>query len=595
MRLLLTILFVSLIYVGWSQTFTAKCSHETVGVGERVKIVYTIKGGDGKKFVQPTFTGFRLLGGPNTSSNMQWVNGVHSSSKSFSFILLAEEIGTHTIAPAKIKTKDKVIDSDPIVITVNKSKQTKQNTSQGNTKKTKQDGSVDLSSDLFMKLFVDKRKTYVGQQITATYKLYLHSQVVNYSHNRPVFNGFYAQEIKIDPNAEIKTEVINGKQFRVATMKKVVLTPQKSGVIEIPPLEMELIVRMEGKRRRSGWGTFPTYKDVKVDVASNVEKIDVSPLPLDNQPNDFAGAVGSFSIKANTDLEKVNVNEAINLIFRLEGKGNIELISEPLLDFPQDFEHYDPKVKQNVSITASGTKGYKTFEYVLIPRYAGDFEIPAFTMSYFDPISATYKRLKTEPIQISVSKNGADEQRGEMAYVAPKKEDVQIIGKDIRYIKSTSGAFKTKNEPFFDSAGFYALGALPLASLGLLMFMAKGIRRRNLDVASTKSRRARAMAKKHLKVAKGSINGSDQAFYEEIYKALFGYLSDKLNIPVSDLSKDSILSHLNSKGASETLSSDLIKVLDECEMARFAPMAARGKSEMLSSSESIIERIEDEI
>jgi len=388
------------------------------------------------------------LGGPNTSSNMQWVNGVHSSSKSFSFILLAEEIGTHTIAPAKIKTKDKVIDSDPIVITVNKSKQTKQNTSQGNTKKTKQDGSVDLSSDLFMKLFVDKRKTYVGQQITATYKLYLHSQVVNYSHNRPVFNGFYAQEIKIDPNAEIKTEVINGKQFRVATMKKVVLTPQKSGVIEIPPLEMELIVRMEGKRRRSGWGTFPTYKDVKVDVASNVEKIDVSPLPLDNQPNDFAGAVGSFSIKANTDLEKVNVNEAINLLFRLEGKGNIELISEPLLDFPQDFEHYDPKVKQNVSITASGTKGYKTFEYVLIPRYAGDFEIPAFTMSYFDPISATYKRLKTEPIQISVSKNGADEQRGEMAYVAPKKEDVQIIGKDIRYIKSTSGAFKTKNEPF---------------------------------------------------------------------------------------------------------------------------------------------------
>jgi hypothetical protein len=594
-RLFISILFATLFHAGWSQTFTAKCSHETVSQGERVKIVYTIEGGDGKKFVQPTFTGFRLLGGPNTSSNMQWVNGVHSSSKSFSFILLADKVGTHTIAPAKIKTKDRVIDSNPIVIIVTKSKKKKQSANQSTTNKTTEDGTTDLSSDLFMKLFVDKRKTFVGQQITATYKLYLHSQVVNYSHNRPVFNGFYAQEIKIDPNAEITTETINGKQFRVATMKKVVLTPQKSGKLEIPPLEMELIVRMEGKRRRSGWGSFPTYKDVKVEVKSNVEKIDVTPLPIKDQPDDFAGAVGKFAIKASTDLEKVNVNEAVNLVFRVEGKGNIELISEPSLDFPQDFEHYDPKIKQSVSTTASGTKGFKTFEYVLIPRYPGDFELPSFTMSYFDPISGLYKRLKTDPIKISVSKNGNVDQRGEMAYVAPKKEDVQIIGKDIRHIKSSSGALRSTNESFFDSIGFYAVTGLPLASLGLFMFMVKGIRKRGLDVVSTKSRQARAMAKKHLKVAKSSISATDQEFYEEIYKALFGYLSDKFNIQVSDLNKESILANLASKGASETLSADLIEVLNECEIARFAPMAARARTDMLANSESIIERIEDEI
>lgn len=594
MKHLLFILLLGCTSLLHGQTLTVKANKTTVGVGERVQISYTIDGAKGRRFVQPTFNGFRLLSGPNSSSNMQFVNGVYSSSQSISFILLAQTEGVYTIDAASIEINGNIIKSDPIRIEVVKG-QSSSNSANTNQQQSTE-SSDDLSDDLFMKLFIDKRNPYVGEQVIATYKLYLNAQVVNYAHNRPVYNGFYAQEIEIDPNTEIRNELINGKQFRVATMKKVVLTPQKSGELIVPPLEMEIVVRVEDKSKKRMYNPFfGSYQNVKVEVVSNGEKLNIKPLPLNNQPTDFNGAVGSFKLKTSTDRTTVNVNEAVNLIVTLEGNGNIELVGDPKTNFPKDFETYEPKVKQNVSVSAAGTTGKKTFEYVLIPRYAGDYDIDPISISYFDPKTVTYKRLNSEALSISVLKTAGSEDRSEVAYIAPKKEDVQIIGKDIRFIKNRSEELHQGYVPFLGSVAFYFSSALPIAALGIAYLLIGSMRRRDSDHSLVKSRKAKSMAKKRLAKAKKLLSGSDADFYEEIFKALYGYLSDKLNIPVSELTKETIQAQLQQKNVSETLTADLRNTLDECEMARFAPGVVRGKEAMMAVSTEIIQKLEDEI
>ncbi|MEZ4722495.1 MAG: BatD family protein [Flavobacteriales bacterium] len=583
---------------GLAQKFVAKANKTTVGVGERFQISYDLEGGDGKRFVQPTFNGFRLLSGPNTSSNMQWVNGQFSSSQSYSFILLAEKEGEFLIDDATIEVKGQKLSSGPLNIkviqgrTTNQPQQHPQHAQQAQQSATPDD----LSSNLFMKLFLDKKEAYVGEQIIATYKLYINAQVINYANNRPVFNGFYAQDVEIDPNTNMTSEVINGRQFRVATMKKVVLTPQTTGDIEVPPLEMEMAVRVQDQPKgRSIFDQFfGSYRNVKVEVNSNAEKVKIKPLPRNEQPGDFGGAVGKYSLNVKTDRTEVNVNEAVNLTVTIEGKGNIELIAVPEIEFPQDFETYEPKVKQNISINGSGTSGKKTFEYVVIPRYAGDFELEPITMSYFDPQSGKYKRLDSEPVKLHVNRTANSNSSNDVAYMAPKKEDVQILGKDIRFIKQETSELKQHEDSFFGTTGFYALSTLPVAGMGLAVLLISGIRRRDSDLTLVKSRKARSMAKKRLAHATKLINGNDKEFYEEIFKALYGYLSDKFSIPVSELNKETIDEHLKGRGIAESLATELRKALDECEMARFAPGVVRGKPDMLEASASIIEKLEDE-
>ena len=582
--------------VGWSQTFQAKASHSEVSVGERVKITYTLEGSDGKKFIQPTFDGFTLLSGPNTSSNMQWVNGNFSSSKSFSFVLLAMEEGQQTIPSAGIKTSGTVLQSNKIDITITKAKQGNKSINQNNSS-TKKSGSEspDLSANIFMKQYVSKREAYLGEQIIATYKLYVNAQVVNYANNRPVYNGFYAQEIELDPNAEVTTETLNGKQYRVATMKKVVLTAQKAGDIEVSPLEMEMVVRLENNnKRRTNWNPWGSFKDVKYELQSNVQTIKVKPLPTANQPANFAGAVGEFKLNATTDLSEIKVNEAVNLTINIEGRGNIDLMAEPNMSFPKDFETYEPKVNKNVSVTNYGTSGKKTFAYVVIPRYAGEFELPSISMSYFEPKSGTYKTLETDPIVLNVLKSRNGEESNEMAYVAPKKEDVQILGNDIRYIATRTNQFKQENEEgFYGSPSFYTMTALPFAAMGLSVFLIGRIRKQESNIGLMKSKKANRVAKKHLAAANKLLNGQDADFYEEIYRALYGYISDKLNIPVSDLTKESIADSLMQKQVPHDTIHELTSAFNECEMARFAPSAVRSKNDMLEASSSIIEKIED--
>ncbi len=579
-----------------AQTLTSKVNRSTVNVGENFQVSFDIEG-DGSNFTPPSFEDFGLLSGPNKSSSMQWINGNFSSSVSYSYILRAMSEGEFNIGPASIKVKGKTIESQPISVKVLPSGQRAQSQQQKGQQNQPTAGASDAQEDLFLKLYVDKKKAFVGEQIIATYLLYMNTQIVNYASSRPVFNGFYAQELEVDPSASLVNETVNGKQYTVATMKKVVLTPQKSGELLIPSLDMEMVIRVQDKQRRRSMFDqfFGSFRDVKLDVKSNEEKIQVSRLPLNNQPADFIGAVGEFSLKTSVDRTEIGVNEAINLSVEISGKGNLELITLPKIEFPSDFETYDPKTKQNISVTAVGTRGTRSFEYVLIPRYAGEFKLKPITFSYFDPASESYKKLTSDPLTFQVmSASGSMTENG-AAYIAPKKEDVQIIGKDIRYIKTEDPNLKRKEGGFYRSPLFYALSTLPFVGMGASIFLLGFFRTQNSDIKGMKSKRAAGIAKKHLVKATKLIGAENEPFYNAISLALFGYISDKLVIPISELNREKIEEALRARGIAQHTQDKLKKALDECEMVRFAPGVVRGKEEMLAASKQIIEALEDEL
>ncbi len=582
----------------FSQSITARINRSTVSVGDNFQVTFDIEG-DGSNFSAPSFEDFGVLSGPNKSSSMQWVNGEFSSSLSYSYILKAMNEGEFSIEPASVKFKSNVVQSQSIKVRVLPSRQ--QSSAQSSTatqsKPNPQVTSKESKEDLFLKLYVDKKQVFVGEQIIATYLLYMNTQIVNYASSRPVFNGFYAQELEVDPSGSLVNETINGKQYTVATMKKVVLTPQKSGEITVPSLDMEMVIRVaEKQKRRSMFDQFfGSFKNVKVEVKSNEEKINVSRLPTQGQPRDFIGAVGEFKLNTTLDRTEVGVNEAINLTVNISGNGNLELISLPKIEFPNDFETYDPKTKQDISVTAAGTKGKRTFEYVLIPRFAGEFKLKPVSFSYFDPKTKSYKQLSSESITLNVLRTDGESLSSGGAHLAPKKENVQIIGKDIRFIKTDEPELKRKESGFYRSTLFYALSTLPFVGMGASIFLFGFFRTQNSDLNALKSKRAGGIAKKHLAKATKLLNGENEPFYDAISLALFGYISDKLVIPFSELNREKIEETLQSKKVSSDTKEKLKKALDECEMVRFAPGIIRGKEEMLSASKQIIEELEDEL
>lgn len=585
------LLFISLFLfqlAGFSQNLEVSVSKNTVAVGERFTLEFKTENG-GASFTPPSMQNAEVISGPNMSNSTVIVNGRSSRSFTVSFVLRAQKEGECVIGPATLKTKNESFSSEPVTIKVTKAAVKQgQSVGGGTTSSTEKD----FSSTLFIKLFVDDKNPYVGEQIVATYKIYMAENVVDYSATAPIYNGFYNQNIDLQNNNEVSREYINNRQFTVATLKKVLLTPQKTGELEVDPLEMELRVRVQDQSRGRGFFGFGSYRDVPVTAISNKEKITVKPLPKTNQPAGFDGAVGKFSLSATVDRNQLKANEAVNLTVTYSGSGNIELLSEPQINFPKDFEVYDPKVKKNINHSAGGSSGKKSFEYVVIPRFGGEFELNPITLSYFDPSKGKYIELKSDPIKLTVEKG--DPHTEAAVYNPANKEDVQIIGKDIRYIQTESSNLARKESYFFKSTRYYlALILFLILGAGSLVF--RLILKKKLQDGNLTSRKAGGIAKKHLAHATKLKSGENEAFYEAISKALFGYLSDKLSIPISELNREKIESELIDKGIDTALISQLSIALDECEMVRFAPGIVRGKDEMLASSKEIIEKLENEL
>lgn len=595
-----------------AETFEAQLSKSTVRTGETFQLSFVLNG-NGKSFEAPSLREFQVLMGPNESYQREWVNGNFSSKTSYSFYLKAPSEGSFEIGAASVRVGGKTLTTKPIRVNVvkggssatAKASTQQRNNGSGAKPQTKSQGNQNdasleqqISENLYMKLYVDKTNAYVGEKIVATYKLYINAQIVNNQFTElPVFNGFYVKDVEIPKGSEITQEIVNGQRFQVATLKRVILFPQQSGALEVPQLSMDLVVRVNERRRAKSMMEqfFGTHRDVKVSVSSNVQKLKIKALPSKGQPADFDGTVGTYDISLKVDKESLKVNEAVNLSVTISGKGNLDLITDPGIIFPGDFESYDPELTSNISVTANGVSGKKTFDYVLIPRYAGNYDLEPISLSYFNPETGTYERTSTAPISWSVEPAAGGASGGPEAFAAPRKEDVQILGKDIRFIKTGDPELKEVGKGFFGSTGFYALSVTPVAGMSMALMMLAFYRKRNADEDGMKKRNAKAVAKRKLAKARKLLVSEDVAFFDEIYKALYGYLGDRFTLTQSELNREQVTKKLEERGASTTIIAEVNRCLEDCEMVRFAPGAVRSKPEVMESAERIISELENEL
>lgn len=589
---ILTLLAILLFSYGFAQdvSFTAATSHTSVKTGDRFKIQFASNTELGN-FKAPELTDFRVLSGPNQSTQMSWVNGKTTSSISYTYILMAVKEGSFTIGPAVAISNGKVVKSNSLKIKVGKGV----NVQQGGSKADGQTKSGGTASDeLFIKSSVSRRKVYQGEQIIATYKLYTR---VGLAGNELVknadLNGFWSQEIDFGESVWTK-EIIGGYRYSVAKIREIVLFPQRSGVLKIDPLEMKFIVqkRVQGGGQNVFDQFFGRVENVEYSLKSKPIKITVLPHPT-NAPVNFTNAVGKLDMKVDVSVNKIKENEAINIKIKVSGKGNLPLIDIPEISFPSDFETYDPKINDNIKTTTNGVSGSKEFDYLVIPRHAGQFKLDPVVFTYFDPATRKYRTITSEPIEINVLK--ADGSTSENVVYSANKEDIKVLGNDIRYIHSNNIEFSSSNENFYGGWKFYLLFFLAPILFALAYIFRNKIRVANNDVAGMRKKKASKVAAKFLKSAKLSLDANNTtAFYEAITKALFGYLSDKLHIPIAELNQNNIKEKLSQTNVSQQTSAALMDTIELCDMARFAPVSI-SEQEVYNKAESIINQINEEV
>ncbi len=576
---ILTLTFILATSPLWThaQSFRASAP-SVVAVGEPFEIRFTVNA-RGKNPHFPDFNNFEVLGGPSmsSSSSISIINGRVSREEkyTYSFYLQANKKGKFTIPSATITVKGKTLKSNPLTIEVVDEGGTQSATkSSGTSSNPEQEISVPSNNkDLFVKILVNKTKVYQGEQLTATIKIYSRVDLMGFDDIKlPNFKGFWADEIPTPDQISLHRENVNGRIYNVGVIKKTILTPQRSGTLKIDPVEITCVVR---QRVRGGYDDFFSafwgggYKKVKRKIKSAPVTIHVKPLPETDDEN-FYGGVGSFTLDVSIDKTKAKVNDAITLKVKISGKGNLRLFDMPHINLPPDFETYDPKESQKIRNTASGTIGSRTFEYVFIPRHAGTFEIPPVKFTYFDLASKKYKTLTSEKITLNIEK-GSEEEQGTVT-TAFRKEDIKYLGKDIRFIKQKVKKFRTSHTYYITSAKFFLWYLIVILIAVLIIILRRKQIKENADLAKVRNRKALRFAKKRLKTAEKAMNRQDEkAFYEEIAKAMWQLLADKLNIPVAELTKENAQQKLETLNVDKELVTKYLDLIESADFQRFAP------------------------
>ncbi len=596
------LIFVVIAHTAIAQKFSASASKTKVAVGETFQVTFSLNA-NGTNFKMPALNEFDVYSGPNQSTSMSFVNGAMSQSITLSYIIAAKKEGKFTIAPASVTVNGASVQSNSISVEVVKGSASS-NQNQGNQNQqqsTTAPSSQDIGDNLFVKTSVNKTKVYQGEQITVTHKVYTRYQLRGFQDIKfPDYTGFWSQDVPSNnQQIQLTNENIDGVVYSVAELKKTYLFPQRSGKLLIEPMKVEVVVRKQSnKKPRDVFEQFfgGGYEDATYSVKSKPITIDVTPLPEANKPAGFAGAVGDYSFKAEINKDKVKANDAINLTITINGKGNIKLVDPLKINFPEDFETYDPKTKDNVTTGATGVSGSKTFDYLVIPRHEGDYKIDQINFSYFDPEKKQYITLPSPEFNIHVDK-GKDSDGGANVFNPRSKEDVKVLGNDIRYIKTNAIQLTPKENYFFGSGLFFIGLILPILLFVLFIFLIRKRREENKDVVAVKSRKATKMAKKQLLLAEKHLKSNNkEQFYVEIFKALYGYVSNKLNIPTANLNKETITDSLRIKGVSESTIQQLITTLDNCEFAHYAPSAVSGDLQNIyNNTVELITKIEHEI
>ncbi len=551
-----------------------------VEAGQQFRVAWTVNSGGGQ-FTAPSFEGFYKLIGPQTSysSSTQIINGRMSQQTTYShqYYLQALEEGTFVIPPASYKKKNKTYYSDSLYIEVVGSVASRQNIDDNGEETGTQTAA---GRDLFLDFSVNRKEVYLGEHITATVKIYTKVDLSGINEIKyPSFSGFLKTDIETPALTSLKQENIRGTVYGTGVIQRFLLFPQVTGEITIDPVQISVLVRQKTGQSDPFFGDFfATYQTIPKAVISPVVKINVKPLP-GTRPDDFSGVVGKLNLKATVDKDTVNVNDAVNLRITVSGNGNLKLASAPEMKLSPDIEIYDPKVIDNIKNSINGTSGQRTFEYLLIPRYHGDYSIPPISYSYFNTSTGKYETLITQEFNF-YARRGTEESTGITVYGGLSKEDVKYVGQDIRFIKSELGRMTRQADTIITKRSFYSIYAIAfLLFLGVLIARREHIRR-NADITAVKNRKAGKVAVKRLREASSCMKRDEMdRFYEEILKAIWGYLSDKLNIPVSDLTRNNALAALKEKEIKEDILDNLVKILDTCEYARYAPSGSSSEAE----------------
>lgn len=569
-KLILFALLLSL--PGWAAdkvTFTMEAP-QVVELGEQFRLAFSVNA-KGQNIKLPDLSDFDVLMGPSTSqsTSFQIINGVSSQSVSFSYlyVLRAKKEGRFNISPGSIIVDGTEYKSNSQSVEVVKGS-AKPSTGGVDTP-TSTPGSVP-KNDLFVKLNLDKRSLYKGEHLMATIKIYSKVNLNGFEDiSIPNFEGFWSQDITLPQQISLQRETFNGEIYNVGTLKKTLLFPQQTGVISIGSVKIDCIVQQRVRKSQSMFDDFfDSFANVKATIISDPVSVNVQPLPT--APTGFSGAVGKFDIRSSISTRNVRENDAITIKLDVIGNGNIKLINPPKISFPADFEVYDPKTNSNFNASDQGLNGNISFEYLFLPRFAGTYTIPSVNFVYFDTDSKRYVSKTTEAYQIKVEKGDGTRSNQTMNSVA--KEDLKQIGTDIRFIKTGEVKLHPKGYTFFGSFLFYLLylgGILTLLTIYLLN--QKRIKE-NANVARMKNKKASKVALKRLKEASGHLHaGSNEKFYESVERAFWGYLSDKLTIPASELSREKASAELIKHTVSEGIIERFIQILDTCEFARYAP------------------------
>lgn len=572
----------------------------TVIMGKPFQITYTANA-KVADFRAPAITNFDILAGPfkSESYSTQIVNGNMTSSVNitFTYTLQPQKTGTFTIPSAGITVDGNRYTSNGLSIKVLPADEQTSNSSSSS-------GSASVSSDissqnLFIRPILSKATIFEQEAVKLTYKLYTTYDVVQYTAKSvPDFKGFLTQEAERSGNTQLDYENYNGKNYLTAILYEIILYPQSNGELSIDKAEFEAIIRVQSRQQvRSIFDEFfESYSNVARAISVPGVKINVKALPA-GKPADFSGVSGQLNLTSSISAEQLKVNEAVTLKLSITGNGNLKLIKNPEINFPQSFEVYDPKITNSFKVSGTGLSGTKAVEIMFIPRHAGTFEIPSYKLSYFDLSEGRYKTLSTPAYTIQVLKSDGSVEESVVVGNYTRKEDVKQLGSDIRYISTSELKLQKETIYLIDKFSSWLMYILPaLFTLILFVVFRKQVKE-NANVSLMKNKRANRIARKRLKVALGLLKaGNTDRFYEELMKGIWTYLSDKLSIPVAELTKEKVLAVLQDKNVDAGLATNCVDVLNECEFARYAPNAGQKQRDQLyAEAARVISELENGI
>ncbi|MGM0463447.1 MAG: BatD family protein [Bacteroidota bacterium] len=568
-----------------------------VAVGEQFRISWTanVRGGE---LQSPDFGDFHLLSGPQTSfsQSTQIVNGKMTStiSNTYSYYLQATKEGKFTVAPAKLMIDNKEYLSDPVEIEVVKDGQGTGSQGAGTAGRDQNTEEEVSSSDLFVKLLLNKDEIFMGEHVQASLKIYSRVDLSGIQEVKyPDFQSFLKEDIETPPLRALERENVNGNIYGTGVLQRFLLYPQKTGTITIDPAELTVLLQQKSRSNDPFFGDFfSSFSTVPRKIATLPAEIKVKPLP-DGAPDDFKGAVGDFTLGSSLSADTVYVNDALTLRITLKGSGNLKLAAAPDVELPPDIEVYEPETSSDLNVSTSGTSGTRTFEYVLIPRYHGSFKISSLKYVFFDPSSGRYKTLTAGEHSFVVLK-GDEEQGSTQVHGRVSGENVRFLGRDIRYIDTSKPNLNSLNNILIaDNAFLYIFPGLALLFIIMVIIRREQIKR-NSDIARVRNRKAAGIAARRLRKAATCLNESDtEGFYNELLKALWGYLADKFNIPVSELSIDTVNSIMIRDKYGTEISDELQDVIAKCEYSRYSPDTDIATAdEVYKKAEEIIKSIE---